>query len=817
MKTITALAISRMRYYKSRTIVTIIAIILTTCLLMTIGTAGIGTININRELLLKNGGNQHATVMHVSKEQIKKLENHMSVEALSYQEAFAVVVKDKINASLSYTETVMGNIKNLELTEGHYPEKENEIAAPPIFFEKLGYTQPKIGDTIKIDYRIYGKGIIQTKDFVITGLLTQMDISKLNISDTRIAYSAFISRALIDSFIPEQERYFSASIRVKGEEHFNFDEIQQKILQVTTDIGIKENDVSMNMEYLALMTNPGTEILTVIVFATILVTLFSGLVIYSIYYISVITNIQELGKLKALGATKKQIKKLLLKEGSILTLFSLPIGILLSYIISYAGLKFIINDVKNSFYVGTTSEIELHIFSFPVLFCVILVVFATMYLSLLKPMKTAGKISPIEAIRYQEKAMQKQVCRKGYTTITLSRLCYANLSRNKKRTIITIGTMGLSCIMFMAVAGLMNSIDVDDFARMSLPKGEFCLQLHFSTNDMVYKENNLEMLQQKDLLGEEQISKIMNIPGVTKVEKNYIILGETQHSSFSENNRIEIGTFTRDDLEDFKKELKRGDLEYDRIVEENGILYNWDNVFEQRGLAIGETIPFSFYDGSKKVPFKGTLMASLSRGNETFMIAEETMNQYIKEINMTAKLYIYAEADFYDSIKSELKKIEAENIYFRLISYDEEKAIAISALRMMKYPIYLLLLFIGMIGFMNLINTMITSIVTRKKELGILQAIGLSNKQLVKMLQKEGILFTIGTLTCALTFGNLLGYLIFVWGKNTGFMSVTTYHYPFIETIIMISMLVGGQFLITFFANKNIHKQSLIERMRQQE
>lgn len=201
------------------------------------------------------------------------------------------------------------------------------------------------------------------------------------------------------------------------------------------------------------------------------------------------------------------------------------------------------------------------------------------------------------------------------------------------------------------------------------------------------------------------------------------------------------------------------------------------------------------------------------------LIAEEIMNQYIKETNMTAKLYIYAEADFYDSIKSELKKIEAENIYFRLISYDEEKAIAVSALRlrMMKYPIYLLLLFIGMIGFMNLINTMITSIVTRKKELGILQAIGLSNKQLVKMLQKEGILFTIGTLTCALTFGNLLGYLIFVWGKNTGFMSVTTYHYPFIETIIMISMLVGGQFLIIFFANKNIHKQSLIERMRQQE
>ena len=127
---------------------------------------------------------------------------------------------------------------------------------------------------------------------------------------------------------------------------------------------------------------------------------------------------------------------------------------------------------------------------------------------------------------------------------------------------------------------------------------------------------------------------------------------------------------------------------------------------------------------------------------------------------------------------------------------------------------YLILIIIAVIGFMNLINTMITSIVTRKRELGILQAIGLSDRQLTKMLAGEGMVFTAGTLISSVTIGNIFGYLAFLWAKEEHFMSLSRYHYPLAETIALAFALILGQLLLTNFIGKRVRRQSLIDRIR---
>lgn len=95
--------------------------------------------------------------------------------------------------------------------------------------------------------------------------------------------------------------------------------------------------------------------------------------------------------------------------------------------------------------------------------------------------------------------------------------------------------------------------------------------------------------------------------------------------------------------------------------------------------------------------------------------------------------------------------IVAQNEHFTLYAMDVEMRIGRSMLGMTIYPFYLLLILIAVISFISLINTMITSIITRKKEIGILQAIGLSGRQLVNMLAGEGLVFTLGTLLISLT------------------------------------------------------------------
>lgn len=804
MNTMFKLAISRIKYNKSQSILTVIAIFLTTCLLMSIGTTAIGLIDGQRKIISQQTGNHHAS-FNVDKSQLEILKNHIDIEALATREKFAPVVKDKMKANLVVLENQIEGIRNVELAEGKLPESEFEITGPPSFFTRIGY-EPKIGNKVDISFRVKGDGEIITKQFTIVGILKQVDMSKVDIADTRIVYSAFVSKQMADNYLKDDdEREFSALIRVNGEESLNYDQIASAIIDIGNDIGVSEKYVNLNDMYLIWMTDPGSETLKITISISALVILFSVLVIYSIYYVSIITNIQEIGKLQALGISKKQLRKLLLYEGLILSAISIPFGLIVGYLIIYIGLPIIMNY----------GSIKIDMFSLPIILGVVLAVLVAVIISLFKPIRMATKISPVEAIRYQENTGNK-VLRKGHEMITLSSLSYANLSRNRKRTFITILSMGISCVLFMAIAGALSSMNLLDFARRTIPKGEFQLNLEYKVNDTTYPENNLNNLQIKNYLGQDMINRILAIQGVTNVGAEKEIMAYTDFSIYKGKNTI-FGIRGREDIESITKDLKRGRLDYDEMVQQNGILFCSDYFFEEYNMNIGDIIPITLYDGLKEINLETKLMASTSMADSDFVIPQDLIDNLIKDTNLTTSLIIYADKDNYDLVKSELQTIVDENAYFSLVSLDEELSAAKALINMTKYPVYSLLLIIGVISFMNLINTMITSVVIRKRELGILQAIGMSDKQLIKMLSKEGTVFTIGTLLCALTFGNLLGYLAFKWAKINHFMQVTDYHYPIVETIVLIVVIVVGQLLINLFINKRIHKESLIDRIRQQE
>ena len=100
------------------------------------------------------------------------------------------------------------------------------------------------------------------------------------------------------------------------------------------------------------------------------------------------------------------------------------------------------------------------------------------------------------------------------------------------------------------------------------------------------------------------------------------------------------------------------------------------------------------------------------------------------------------------------------------------------------------------------------------KELGMLQAVGLSDRQLTKMLAAEGLVFVAGTMAAAMTIGNIFGYLVYLWAKDSHFMSVTAYHYPVWETLLLAVMLTAGQLMTTVFIRRRLERESLIDRIR---
>uniref|UniRef100_UPI00272CF260 ABC transporter permease n=1 Tax=Vallitalea guaymasensis TaxID=1185412 RepID=UPI00272CF260 len=275
-----------------------------------------------------------------------------------------------------------------------------------------------------------------------------------------------------------------------------------------------------------------------------------------------------------------------------------------------------------------------------------------------------------------------------------------------------------------------------------------------------------------------------------------------------------INVLSREDYEARIKECKKGVMDYDKAVSENGIAYTYDYFFEQYGYEIGDKLTFEFYDGDRVIKFEAVLQASTNSTDTTFIMTEDTFKKLGFKENITSHIFIYCEKDKVKSVGNMIDNITSRSEYYSMKAYTELLDQSKFSIRLLVVPVYGLLIVLGIIGFMNMANTLITSIITRKREFGILQAIGLTNKQLGKMLQAEGLVFTIGTLIIALTVGNFFGYQLFLGAKRTGMIGISTYHFPFKELLIMTISLLAMQSLLSIYMSRYIQKDALIDRIR---
>ena len=111
---------------------------------------------------------------------------------------------------------------------------------------------------------------------------------------------------------------------------------------------------------------------------------------------------------------------------------------------------------------------------------------------------------------------------------------------------------------------------------------------------------------------------------------------------------------------------------------------------------------------------------------------------------------------------------------------------------------------------------MIINITTKKQEYGVLQAVGMTNKQLNLSLQIQGLIFTVGTICVALAAGLPLGYALFSYAKHNGIFGMNVYHVPLIPILVMILLVGILQIVLSLVLSSNLKKETLVERIRYQ-
>ncbi len=807
---ITKLAWNNNKCNRTRSILVTVSITLTMLSLVIVASYGYGIIKSERVNAGLYSGSHYGCFRNVSPDQIHTMELRSEFEEIGVMASVGVTEQED-SLQFADMETLELNHMIEQLEDGLYPLEKNEITASRDFFERCGVSEPKLGDTVTVSARGSLEVPYKDEEFVICGILKEREGS------TKRNSAAFVSQKYYESLVPESERRYHAYFTLNPSVSINSDNDEEVISELASLVGVDKEYVTVNTLYLMWKLDPGYETICVCAVIIFCIVLFSVVVIYNIFQVGIRQKIQEYGKIRALGATRRQMRQLIWREGMILGLIGIPLGLIAGVDIARISFAWL-NNMGGAIY--PEGYIEVSPVSPVMLSAAALICFVTVWISLKKPMRTVASLSPVEAIRYQADSGKKRGrgIRKGRRELTVAGLTMANLSAQKKRTVVTIVTMGLSCTLFVVLANLAGNMDARYDARKTVQYGDFMVSLNYKLNDKAYPENNLNVILRDDLLNEEFTEQIREIDGVKDVRSQRMLAMKRETKEGGETPEYEsVLVMNR---EEFDWEIEQGSLlgefSYDSVTDGGGIVYGWSHFMEEDGVHMGDKVRLSLEDGVSSRECEAGVFGSFGSCNANWVITEDTFRSLGFEGDPVYRLWIECEMGCEKEVGEALNHLLEESNHLEMESYEETLRVSESGVMMIKVFCYALSAMIAVISFMNMANTLVVSVVTRRQEFGMMQAIGMTNSQLNRSLQGEGLLFTIGTVLVSMLVGVPCGYGLFRYGKENSWFSLHEYHFPAAELLIMAAFLALFQIMLSFVLTRNVKKESVIERIRYQ-
>ena len=726
MKMINRVALANTKYHKGKNLLSGIAIILTSVLVFLITSIGLGVVNVQNAAVNKVYPTWHAMYRQVSEENMGKIAQHDLIGEYGLRQDVGESVLNKDDFVLiSYLDNGAQKLAKQTFTKGHAPKKGNDAVLSRDALKTLGYPNAKIGDTIKIPIQIYeadGMGLQQEKTFRLTDF--SPDIKNQN--DEKI-FSMLVSKDFMEEVIPKKQRSYRMMIRLNETAATSTDAIKEQVKEIGKNFDVTEDNIVENSDYLfANYIDPTFYSGMAIIVGIILIA--GALTIYSIYYVSLINKVQEFGKLAALGATKRQIRQIILRENLIVAGLSIPAGLL----IGIAAVKFVFFQLISSISSeqAMTKEMrqvldngEVSLILPWIIAMTIGVTLLTVILASLKPMRQASKIMPIEAMRYTGQMQGNKKQRKGFIDLNLRRLANANLSRNKKRTMVTIFSLGMIGILFVVISTVFSCMNPKQAARDTIAE-DYCMSIASREGDKMRPELKWTVIQQNNPLNNKVINKIKAIDGVEKVDAFQSITGEVPSVKDPGTDKpmsLSIGGISKDQMALINRDIEKGHATYeelnsgDKVIATGYILANYPEI------KIGDTLTFKFFDGNRTFEKDMTIIGGGSFAQsvtnfDNFLMSNEAIKKLSKN-NLTYYVNIKAAKGKIKTVQSAIENIEEGNELFRLESYEEVLKQWEDTLQLTAGAGYAIMLVLAIVGIMNLINTTIDSILSRKKRI----------------------------------------------------------------------------------------------------
>ena len=784
-----------MRKSRIKTLLSVLTIMLSVALLsgFILSVVGMAT-ETKRELQTAN----HAIYYNINDKQIEELrQDNRIADSRIYIQAGNTQVDDYLIIPV-YIEQKDSNIAVEELVEGQYPIGLYDAAVDKAYLSRLGLPA-ELGTKITIPFY---DGSSET--FTVVGLTDN--------GSTERVYSLYCSEKYAHTGSQFETSVTALTVQLADATQMSSENFKETVQKIGTDYGITAQYSDYNDGFVASL-EPNQEDIMIISIFSITVLFVSYLVIYSIFYIYVQNQIREFGQLRTMGATPKQIKTILRTQGKILcilgTILGLIIGGTAAFLFKPDGWSWL-----------NTALVSVLIFS---------LVYAMVWLALSKPVKIAGSVSPIEAAKSTGYQSAQLYSKKLHRRITPFSMAVMGSSRNRRKWVVTVLSLGVAGIMFMGGTTLLSSLDMERFARQGLLEyGEF--EIDLSRNAVRNDPHGATGVQLNNPLNDELIQNITQIEGVKEVTQYKTLEAKFEYNHASRKDKLV--PFTSEQQKILKQYLSAGTIDYKSMIENKEILvlrneyadYVFDWTFQ-----VGDTVKFRWFDGQSYQETEYTIVGEISDeifkdplvgklfGKAGFFLFPDQLLQklVVPNFNFNSHLLISIndfslEPEVREKMNSLMETIPTVTMETLHNLYQDSEAMY----QRTSLVIWGLSSFIMLFAVINLINTLIATTLSRKHEFSTLRSIGMGKKQLQWTIQWEGILLAFWNIGITLVAGTAVGYGIVHYLNSVGDDS-WVWQFPLVYFMgyaiisIMLPMIISAVIIHI------LQKKSIVEQLRE--
>lgn len=776
------------RASRQRNFFVILAIILATFLMVTVYSIGLNFYDATKQQqTLSEGTNRDIIVTDPTEAQInraKSLEQCMYVgtearcgiaqECNGEKVTYRILWKDTVN----WEKQTSQGIQNVV---GKYPQDEDEIMMSEWMLQEMGITEYELGMEIPVKYSIEKEPY--EKIFRLSGYYTDY-MALLNPgSEAFLVSKTFYNNALQTMASPTIEMDITLDSRIISE---------NQIKDIERELNLTKSQVFFYNEELINITKL---LVLAVALVSLLIMFCSYLLIYNILYISFSKDVQTYGLLKTLGMTNRQMKYMLRRQVLFMAVIGISIGEILGALTAVAVVPTIMTKIFSGNNLLIDRGIRVEIFIFAAFF-----VLATVLISSLKPVKNVAKISPLSAVRYEGVTVKRKI-KKGNRGAKPYRMAIYNVLCNKRKMITVYLSLFVGLTMFLVINIYTNSINKKDYVNAYMPTD--AILRNPTRND----SGNLG----EQIFDESILRQIESIEGVEHIE---IVTSDTinigfDEEIFSDYLREFCELWMNESYEDVLQRIKAEPLDF------YGCLIGVSDEQLQE-LKLTEDINISDFKNGKTCIIQTDIpIEKIKNKNVSFNIAGNDKKYSLKVVgiakeNLSAysgiapNIYVsnnvlnqFVESPWIERIDVTYNQSYDKEVENKLNTVISDTGAEMSSRIKMEENIgnfkdQLNILgnglagIIAVIGVLNFVNVIITNICERKQEFIILNRIGMTWKQIRKMLIYEGLVYGLGTVILVSTLGVFMGLLIFSVVKEP----YMVLHFPYIPVMIVFIVLI---------------------------